>query len=49
MDREAWRATVNGLAKSQTQLNDLTHTCARYLTCFLHVLVNLNIMTNLWD
>ena len=22
MDREAWRATVHGVAKSQTQLND---------------------------
>ena len=22
MDREAWRATVHGIAKSQTQLND---------------------------
>ena len=24
MDREAWRATVHGVTKSQTQLNDLT-------------------------
>ena len=24
MDREAWRATVHGVAKSQTQLNDWT-------------------------
>ena len=24
MDREAWRATVHGVAKSQTQLSDLT-------------------------
>ena len=24
MDREAWRATVNGVAKSQTQLSDGT-------------------------
>jgi len=25
-DREAWRATVHGVAKSQTQLNDYTTT-----------------------
>ena len=25
-DREAWRATVHGVAKSQTQLSDLTTT-----------------------
>ena len=24
MDREAWRAAVHGVAKSRTQLNDLT-------------------------
>ena len=24
MDREAWRAAVQGVAKSQTQMNDLT-------------------------
>ena len=26
MDRGAWRATVHGVAKSQTRLSDLTHT-----------------------
>ena len=26
MDRGAWWAAVRGVAKSQTQLNDLTHT-----------------------
>ena len=25
MDRGAWQATVHGVAKSQTQLNDFTH------------------------
>ena len=25
MDRGAWRATVHGVAKSQTRLNDFTH------------------------
>ena len=25
MDRRAWRATVHGVAKSQTQLSDITH------------------------
>ena len=27
MDREAWQATVHGLAKSWTQINDWAHTC----------------------
>ena len=27
MDREAWRATVLRVAKSQTQLSDQAHTC----------------------
>ena len=30
MDREAWRATIHGVAKVQTQLSDFdihTHTC----------------------
>ena len=26
MDREAWRAAINGVAKSQTRLNDFTLT-----------------------
>ena len=26
MDRKAWRATVHGIAKSQTQLSDFTFT-----------------------
>ena len=26
MDREAWRAAIHGVAKSQTQLSDLTFT-----------------------
>ena len=28
MDREAWRATVHEVAKSQTQPNNFTHTQA---------------------
>ena len=30
-DREAWRAAVHGIAKSQTQLSDLTE-----LNCIAH-------------
>ena len=32
MDRGAWQATVHGVVKSQTQLNNLALTHARYLT-----------------
>ena len=42
MDREAWRAAVHGVAKSQTQLNDWTHwlTIAwRILTIWLHIII----------
>ena len=32
-DREAWRATVHGVAKSQTQLSDLTTTTLKLPEC----------------
>ena len=32
MDREAWRAAVHEVIKSQTRLNDLTELKNRYLT-----------------
>ena len=31
MDREVWRATVHGVAKSQTRLSDFTHTLHTHL------------------
>ena len=30
MDREAWRAVVHGVAKSQTRLNNFTHIAASH-------------------
>ena len=34
MDREAWRATVHGVTKSQTQLSDWTEVIAKMVCCF---------------
>ena len=31
MDREAWQATVHGVAKSQTELSEWTHTHTNYM------------------
>ena len=33
MDREAWRAAVHGVAKSQTGLNNFTHSLTHSLSC----------------
>ena len=35
MDREAWRATVHGVAKSQIQLSDFTHSLSTSISCFI--------------
>ena len=35
MDREAWRATVPGVAKSQTRLNTHMHVCKFYFSLSL--------------
>ena len=34
MHREAWRATVHGVAKSQTRLSDWTELCCNTLLYF---------------
>ena len=34
MDREAWQATVHGVAKSWTRLSDFTHSLTHYLLDF---------------
>ena len=36
-DRGAWRATVHGVAKSQTQLSDWAHTVFRYTAHLLYL------------
>ena len=41
MDKEAWRATVHGVAKSQTQPNDQAHLKA--ISCFSPYTYFLNI------
>ena len=35
MDREAWRATVHGVAKSQTRLNTHMHVCKFYFSLYI--------------
>jgi len=43
MDREAWRATVHGVAKSQTRLKQLsTHSCTAKLVdagAYIHLII----------
>ena len=36
-DRGAWRAAVQGVAKSQTQLRDLTTICEKEIHIYLQV------------
>ena len=43
MDRGAWRATVHGVSKSQTQLSDNTHT--RCISQNFYLLVELSDIT----
>ena len=38
MDREAWHAAVHGVAKSQTQLSDLT-TTLNLVNCLVFVVI----------
>ena len=38
MDKGAWRATVRGLAKSQTQLSTHAHVCLCVFTVHPHYL-----------
>ena len=37
MDREAWWATVHGVAKSQTRLSDFTHSLRRHILFPFHM------------
>ena len=39
MDREAWQATVHGVAKSQTELSEWTHTHKLHVT--FHVVLRI--------
>ena len=36
MDREAWRAAIHGVAKSQTRLSNATELNLKYLFYFMH-------------
>ena len=42
MDREAWRATVHGVAKSQTRLNDWTE-------CDIGAAIGAFFQENMWN
>ena len=39
MDREAWRAAIHGVAKSQTRLSDFTFTFHTFTVCLFQVIV----------
>ena len=48
MDRGAWRATVNGVAKSRTCLSGLVHMCALEGGILSTVLYSLNFYFNIY-
>ena len=45
MDRGAWEATVHGIAKSQTQLSNFTHTLTHSLSFLLSFLLLTTVIT----
>ena len=48
MDREAWRAAVQGVAKSQTQASNWTELSKSYRFSFLNMCYVLSIDTELY-
>ena len=39
MDREAWRAAIHGVAKSRTQLSDLSDLICIYIYIYIYIYI----------
>ena len=49
IDREAWRAAVHGVTKSQTQLSDWTKLIQLYICVYIHTYIYISQDRDIWN